>query len=287
VHLRLLPFAVLRFCCTVILHRSRPDAGTIVAANPAGTEFTGGRDFNFGWDAGPDVTLGYRFACDDSLEGRFFDDDGAEATNTFRTPGNFIGAGFTGPANTLFDGRYTTQLYSAELNWRHSMNDRITFLTGFRWVELADEMEYTLNTTVARGDYQYNNHLYGGQLGLDWQLTNRCSPLQINAVGKAGVYGNVTDGGIYEYAPTTTQIGHFTGSDTTTAFVGEVDLTVAYWLTSHVALRGGYELLWLNDVALASDAASRSLQNPSLLRTVDNDQNLFYHGAIAGIDFVW
>ena len=36
-------------------------------------------------------------------------------------------------------------------------------------------------------------------MGLDWKLTDRCSPLQINAVGKAGLYGNQADGGIYEF----------------------------------------------------------------------------------------
>jgi hypothetical protein len=274
---------------TVILHRSRPDAGIVVGNNPfTGTSFSSPSDFRFGWDGGPDVTLGYRLNCCDAIEGRFFDDDGASATNTFRTPGGFIGAGFTGPANTLFQGRYTTQLYSSELNWRHTLNDQLDFLAGFRWVELSDEMSYRINGTVAEGDYKYRNHLYGGQLGLDWKLTDRCNPLQIDAVGKAGLYGNQASGGIFEFqGANRTFIGSFEGVDTDTAFVGEVDLTASYRLSCHCAVRGGYELLWLNDVALAGNAASRSLLNPSLLRTVDNGQNLFYNGAIAGIDFNW
>src|SRR4051794_7003764 len=111
---------------TVILHRNRPDSGGIVT-NLLNTtiDYSNGRDFRFGWDGGVDVTLGYYIDCDDAIEGRFFDDDGADATSTFRTPGSFIGAGFTGPGNTLFEGRYTTQLYSSEINWRHSMADRI------------------------------------------------------------------------------------------------------------------------------------------------------------------
>lgn len=273
----------------MILHRSRPNGGTIVGNNPFnGTRFSSGRDFEFGWETGPDVTVGYWIDRDDAIEGRFFDDDGAEATNTFRTPGNFIGAGFTGPTNTLFEGRYTTQLYSSEINWKHSMNDRLAFLAGFRWIEVADEMAYKLNSTVAEGDYQYNNHLYGLQLGTDLSLTDRFNPLQLKATGKAGVYGNSTDGGIYEFQGANhTAIGHFTGSDDTTAFVGEVNLTASLRLTNHVAVRGGYQLLWLDDLALASDAAARSLLNPSLLGTVDNDQKLFYQGALVGVDFLW
>ncbi len=274
----------------VILHRSRPDSGTVVGNNPfTGTTFSNASDFRFGWDAGPDVTIGYRYDCCDAIEGRFFEDDGASDDNSFRTPGGFIGAGFTGPANTLFDGRYTTQLYSSELNWRHSLNDQLDVLTGFRWIELKDDMNYRINTTVAEGDYRYRNHLYGAQMGLDWKLTDRCSPLQINAVGKAGLYGNQADGGSYPSAPVGSPISGntFTGVDTTAAFVGELDFTATYRLSCHCAVHGGYELLWLNDVALAGDAASRSLQAPVLLRTVDNGQNLFYNGATTGIDFTW
>ena len=190
--------------------------------------------------------------------------------------------------NTLFAGRYTTQLYSSELNWRHSMNDQVTFITGFRWIELSDEMDYRLNTTVAEGDYKYSNHLYGAQMGLDWKLTDRCNPLQIDAVGKAGLYGNEASGGIYEFQGANRNfIGSFTGVNTDSAFVGELDFTATYQLTCHMAVHGGYDLLWLNDVALAGNASSRSLTNPSLLRVVDNGQNLFYNGATAGIDFTW
>jgi hypothetical protein len=272
----------------VFLHRSRPDSGTVVAANPGGTPFSDASDFRFGWDAGVDVTLGYRLNCCDSIEGRFFEDDGADATNSFVTPGGFIGTGFTGPGGTLFTGRYCTELYSSELNWGHAMNDRVTFLTGFRWIELSDEMDYRLNGTVAEGDYKYSNHLYGAQAGLDWKLTDRCNPLQIDVVGKAGLYGNEASGGIYEFSGANrTFIGSFTGVNTDTAFVGELDFTATYQLTCHMAVHGGYELLWLNDVALAGNAASRSLLNPSLLTTVDNGQNLFYNGALAGVDFIW
>ena len=160
-------------------------------------------------------------------------------------------------------------------------------LAGFRWVELTDDLRYHINNTVAGADYRYNNHLYGAQIGADCALTNRCSRLQINAVGKAGLYGNVSDGGVYEFQPVTNPVGKFTGDDNTTAFIGELDFSATYWVTGHIALRGGYQLLWLDNVALAADAASRSMTNPSLLRNVDNDGHLFYNGATAGIDFVW
>ena len=99
------------------------------------------------------------------------------------------------------------------------------------------------------------------------------------------MYGNVADGGIFEYQGNNF-IGSFVDRDSTTAFVGEIDLTLGYRLTQHVTLRSGYQLMWLDNVALAGDAASRSLLNPSLLRDIDYD-SLFYQGATTGIDFVW
>ena len=71
------------------------------------------------------------------------------------------------------------------------------------------------------------------------------------------------------------------------AFVSELNFSAAYWLTSHMAIRGGYQLLWLDNLALAADAAARSITNPVLLNNVENDGHLFYNGATAGIDFVW
>lgn len=269
---------------TVFLKRSRPNEGTVVAANPAGTPFSRASDFSFDWDTGVDVGLARRFAGGTIIEGRYFGVDSTDY-NTFVTPGNFIGAGFTGPGGTNFNGKYLTMLDSTEINLRRPVNDRLSLLGGFRWVELKDEMFYKLNGNVATGDYEYNNHLYGGQLGASLNLSQPTRRLLANVETKAGVYGNVADGGILEYQGNNF-IGSFTGSDTKTAFVGEIDFTLGYRLTQHITLRGGYQLLWIDNVALAGDAASRSLLNPSLLRQVEFN-SMFYQGATTGIDFVW
>jgi hypothetical protein len=268
----------------IFMKRDRPQAGAVVAANPAGTPFSSASDFSFDWEPGVDVALARRFSSGTILEARYFGVDSTD-TNEFVTPGNFIGAGFTGPGGTNFNGKYLTMLDSTEINLRRPVNDRLSLLGGFRWVELKDEMFYKLNGNVATGDYEYNNRLYGGQLGASLTLTRPTRRLIANVETKAGVYGNVADGGIFEYQGNNF-IGSFVDSDTTTAFVGEIDLTLGYRLTKHVTLRGGYQLFWLDNVALAGNAASRSILNPSLLRDIDYN-SLFYQGATTGIDFVW
>jgi hypothetical protein len=270
----------------VILHRDRPAPGTVVAGNPSGVPFSSASDFGFGWDIGPDVALARRFASGLIVEGRYFRVDSV-AANSFFTPGNFIGAGFTGPGGTFFAGRYLTKLDSSEINLRSPVGDRLSLLGGFRWVELKDEMVYKLNGNVATGDYEYNNRLYGGQVGASLNLAPRpSSPVLFNVEGKAGLYGNVADGGIFEFQGNNF-IGSFVGRETHAAFVGQIDITTGYRLTKHLAVYGGYSLLWLDGLALAGDAASRSLLNPSLLRSVDTHGNVFYNGALTGIDVTW
>lgn len=268
----------------VFLKRSRPNEGVVVAGNPSGAPFSRASDFGFDWEAGVDVALARRFAGGTIVEARYFGVD-STAYSTFVAPGTFIGAGFTGPGGTNFNGKYLTMLDSTEINLRRSVNDRLSLLGGFRWVELKDEMFYKLAGNVATGDYEYNNHLYGGQLGASLNLGQPARRLLANVETKAGVYGNVADGGIYEFQGNNF-IGSFAGSDTKAAFVGEIDLTLGYRLTQNITVRGGYQLLWIDNVALAGDAGSRSLLNPSLLRGVEFN-SLFYQGAMTGIDFVW
>jgi len=269
----------------IVLHRSRPDPGTTFAANPAGTRFLSASDFNFGWNWGPDITVGRRMASGNVWEMRFFSNQ-SSASQTFITPGGFTGGGFTGPGGTRVDGDYFTKLYSTELNWRSQVSNPLQFIAGFRWIELRDQLTYVLNSGVATGRYNFNNHLYGGQMGVNWVLTNPARPLQINMWGKAGLYGNLADGGIKEFSGPNF-IGSFAGSRSGAAFVGDLGFSASYFITNNVAIRGGYQLLWLSELALAGDAASRSLWNPSLLRNVDNGGNLFYNGAMIGVDVRW
>jgi len=268
----------------VILERDDPSPGTIGAANPAGTPFHTAQDFDFEYEAGLDVSLARRFSGGSIVEGRYFGVD-PTADHAFITPGNFIGGGFTGPGGTLIRGHYLTKLDSTEINLRRSVGDRLSLLGGFRWIELKDEVTYNIGP-AARGNYEFNNHLYGGQIGANLNVAPAQTRWLANLETKAGVYTNHSDGGINEFSGNTF-IGGFNGRAERTAFVGEIGLNVGYRLTEHVVLRSGYQLLWLDQVALASDAASRSLVNPALLTNVDDTSGLFYHGATTGIDFAW
>ncbi len=106
------------------------------------------------------------------------------------------------------------------------------------------------------------------------------------STARQGIFGNANSGGITEFFR---HYSHrqFYGRRSSTAFVGDLSFSASYALTDRIAIRGGYQTLWLTNLALGADAASRSLLNPSLLRTVGDDGHLFYQGATVGMDFIW
>jgi hypothetical protein len=270
----------------VFLHRSRPDSSAIVTP-PTGTPGTviNANDFGFGWDAGPDVTLARRTERGLLVEGRYFNDRNADAEfgipsiTTFRTAGIGVTILGSGPIN----GFYQTKLDSSELNVHAPIHPRVTLLGGFRWVELHDTLRLNIATPATFVNWDDNNHMYGGQLGTNIAFTKPTNPLRMNLALKAGVYGNDMDNRF-----TSTIVSGANSSDVTTSFIGELNFTAAYQLTRHMALRGGYEVLWLDNVALAGDAAAATTQIPGGTSSpVPNDGRLWYNGATAGVEFLW
>jgi hypothetical protein len=273
----------------VFLKRDRPDAGVIIGPNPPnGNSFSRGSNFDFNTQEGIDVVVARRFANGDQIEGRYFGIDDSTATHRFTSGGNFIGAGFVGPAGSRFDGRYTSNLKSAELNWRQPLSDQLTFLAGFRYIELEDTLYYTINTSVASGLYENDNQLYGGQIGADLALLDHRRPFQLHVIGKAGAFGNNADGRFRTFVGGVNQIGDFGRDESGSALAGDLQLVGSYPLTRHIAARGGYQMLWIDNVTLAGDNASVSQINPVLLNnSLDYDGHVFYHGAMIGLEMMW
>lgn len=275
----------------IFLTRDTPDAGTIIGPNPPnGGSFSNGSNFDFDTQAGVDVLLARRLANGDQLEGRYFGVDDVNAGQSLVTPGNFIGAGFVGPGGIPIVGTYSSNLKSAELNWRRPLTERFTFLAGFRYIGFDESLYYTINTTTASGLYEFQNELYGGQIGGDLSLLDPCRALQIHVIGKAGVYQNNIGGSFKTFAPVgnPTPLQTFGRDEKESAFVGDLQLVASYQLSCHMAVRGGYQMLWLDNVALSGDNASVSQSNPSLLNTsTDSNGQVFYHGAMIGLEFMW
>ena len=74
----------------------------------------------------------------------------------------------------------------------------------------------------------------------------------------------------------------------TTAFMGDISVMLVYRPTPHITMKGGYQGLFLNHVALASHnlaATPYSLVNGPA--TLDVSADVVYHGPRASIELTW
>jgi hypothetical protein len=226
------------------LQRSTPNDGAIVAANPAGTPFMTGADFDFGWSPGIDAAVGVGLFGNEAIEARVMYSR-MDAGYNFTSPGNFIGVGFTGPAGTQFVSEYETTLMSWEVNWRHHYSDRLSVLAGFRSLGIEDIMSTVLNANVATGLYEADNNMLGVQVGAQLSVFEQSNPFQLDVFGKLGVFSNQSEAGIREFQGNNF-IGEFqSGSVRETNYAAELGVTAGYRVFENVSLTAGYQLLWV------------------------------------------
>jgi hypothetical protein len=273
----------------VILTRSRPDQ--VVLARPIGglIQISGGEDFDFGYAGGPDISIERRLGDGpNSVEVRYFGALNWNAAYDYGATGDIQ----IGPINIplAFDvtANYQSKLNSTEFNFRHQRSDRVTWLTGFRIIELNEQLDYNVDFIVPNlsgVSWNTSNHLYGGQVGADVAFWRLSGPLSVNGLFKAGIYGNDAEND-FTFRVLDTPIIEGGASDNPVAFVGEIGATTAYQVTRHFAVRGGYQLLWISDVALASDQAQAMIDTLDV-NAMNSSGDVFYHGAMAGGEFTW
>ena len=230
------------------------------------------------------------FGCDNAIEIRYFGIDDWNATSiATTTPGDLLRVNAAVPVFTFsgdaISGTYASQLHNVEINGLRQLNDRLSLLAGFRYAELDEHAAANLVNSAVPFNYDSTtrNRLFGFQLGGQATLWNQCGPFTLDAVGKAGIFSNsAAQNGAFSTGLVTLPA---TGRDDRTAFIGEVGVTGTYQLTDHLAVRGGYRLLWIDGVALASDQLSVSdfANNAGF----NGSGDAFYHGAFAGLEYVW
>jgi hypothetical protein len=125
-----------------------------------------------------------------------------------------------------------------------------------------------------------DNHLYGGQIGGQLDLCPFAGPLSISGVVKAGMYGNYADVELSQTGFVNISLPR--SDDWNTAFVGELGVIATYPLNDRWSLRGGYQLLYIDGVALATDQPLFVI-SPQ----VDTDSSVLYHGGLIGLELTW
>jgi hypothetical protein len=246
----------------VILTRTDPE-------DPTGllTALGGGETPEFDWAAGPDISIIRHCDCCTSVEVRYFGALDFQIDEELDVLGAAIDVG------------YSSRLNSTEINLRRAYSDRITWLAGFRWIELHELIAANIDAGIAAIDLDVNtdNHLYGGQVGADVNLIRDWSCWSVDAVFKAGVYADFADRDL-QVAINGFPIANAFQDDDEGAFVGEIGITAAYDLSHDWAVRGGYQLLWINGAALADE---------QITPDVEMSGDVLYHGALLGLERSW
>jgi len=188
-------------------------------------------------------------------------------------------------AGTAMAADYRSDLHNGEINLIRCVSENIQLLAGFRYLELDERMNFALINAGIPLDYRVTarNRLAGAQVGSIVQLWQPCCHFSLVGIGKAGIYGN--DAGQNGNVDTVVANIQVTDRDSQTSFVGELNLLGKWCLNDHISLRGGYNLLWLTDLALASDQLAVSDFAAATGGTATAD--LFYHGASAGLEIAW
>jgi hypothetical protein len=118
--------------------------------------------------------------------------------------------------------------------------------------------------------------MIGFQIGARRDLWDYSDWLYVECLANAGLYRNrikrIDQNGTITDGITTST----TGEDNETSFLGELSLTGVYRFNDCVAIRGGYQILYVTQVTTAEHA----MLGPAMF--VDD---LFYHGVHVGLEY--
>jgi hypothetical protein len=227
------------------------------------------------------------------------------AGNLFSAFSNFGTLPFNGFAETdqsdLQSARYTSKFDNFEANFRQrwvapSARYQGSWLIGARYFKLDEQFslltQSTTNSAAAFYDTDVFNSLVGMQVGGDiWFCL--FPGVRIGGEAKVGVYGNhagqntiltTTAGSLFQESGDTEDV----------AFVGDVTAMMTYRLNYQWTAKLGYQFLYADGVALASENFNPTppaifFPAPGVNRTFSMNDNghVFYHGLMVGLEFMW
>lgn len=275
----------------MFLDRSDPESATIFT-RPPGTEVLNASDLEFDTEAGFELSATrYLNPCWD-LELRYMQIDGWRANNLLDLPPGAFGTIGTNPPTFLgavngmtIDSSYRSELHSTEATLWRRWNDWLRVGTGFRYVEFSERFHSDIENPISEAavDFSTRNHLYGAQLATDALLLQR-GLMTVELLGKAGIYGTHAKTSASMHQPLDTVLGSTRDTESTVSFVGELTPTTTVRLTDRLTLRSGYQLLWLEGLALAGNQISNT-GLAATTSTADTDGGVFAHGATVSLEF--
>ncbi len=185
---------------------------------------------------------------------------------------------------------YKSDLQSTELSYRRYWVDRSpritgTFLLGFRYLRLTED--FTYNTFALAGDssrlWSSENDMLGAQVGGDGWFTLR-QGLRLGSEIKVGLYNNhyvFTNAG---NLPDVADNFRSTVKGDQVAFAAEGSVSLVIDILPSWSLRGDYQVLYMNSLALAGGNVDAANYFSTATQT---QSDALYHGFNAGLEYIW
>jgi len=168
----------------------------------------------------------------------------------------------------------------------------LSWFAGFRYLNVSERLDLQAQRNdingVENGSYNVRtaNNLYGAQLGARMRRTQ--GRLGWDGTGFGGIFGNdakqtqsVTDFPNFALRP------NVSSSQGGAAFVGGGNLSGLYRLNNVWNLRAGYNVMWIEGLALAPDQLNYDFANAQGGTQINNDGGMFLHGANVGLAANW
>jgi len=253
-------------------------------------------DFDYEW--GPRITLGTWLNDCTAVEGRYYGLHHWKATATIFSPDypNPDEMAYDVPFDSDITGdfedvertnvTYRSEFHNAELNLMSRRSECFSVFTGFRYINLLDELDLEVTdirpTRFEISNYLVDaeNHLVGWQLGGTFSrpITQR---LSWDVGGASGLYVNFARQRTYMTDRNSSEVPrNYTKEQGELAFAGEVRFGLLYQVTSCMAVTGGYQLLWLEGVALAPEQLD--FRTDTHQQDLNHDGSAFFDGGYIG-----
>lgn len=205
---------------------------------------------------------------------------------------------------------YQSELHNGELSFRRRWAEPYgffqgSFLTGVRYLDLDERSTFSaagLNNNGAGNngprffDYTVNtsNSLVGWQVGGDlWY--NWIPGVKVGCELKTGIYNNRAQQRSRLFANSLPGLGIPEINESllgnTHAYVTQLSPQVVYRISYSVALRASYQVIWIDNVALAANNFNST--PPALffgngrVPTISNKSDIVYNGFTVGAELTW
>ncbi len=168
----------------------------------------------------------------------------------------------------------------------------VEWFAGLRYIDIGNDLNIDVQRNefggVEEGNYTIHteNRLFGAQLG--GRLRSTVNRFGFELTGEAGVYDNaaeqsqtVIDFPNFALRPTTSTAGD------NVAFVSQINLSAIYRLTDIWSVKAGYNVIWIEGLALAPDQLDFNFASSPSGNQLTNTGGLFLQGANVGLEARW